>query len=89
MCDATDRSRGFSLGGEVPTLVLTVRKNTPADDAGLRCARGDFILLQVGCYHDNCMHYMHRYISGKFLMFLNSLSTLILQQLGSSDIPLA
>ena len=48
VCDATDRSRGFSLGAiYIPTLVLTVCKNTPADEAVLRC--GDFI-LQVACY---------------------------------------
>ena len=33
---------GFSVGGEIPAIIRTVKKGSPADQGGL--LRGDFIL---------------------------------------------
>ena len=44
----TKWGHGFTVGGETPAMVLTVRRTSPADKAGL--LRGDFILTVSANY---------------------------------------
>ena len=44
---------GFTVGGEMPAMVRTVKRTSPADNAGLD--RGDYILKVCPCL-DVCVH---------------------------------